>query len=154
MKVLRSIVILLGYLAVIVAANIAANPPVFGQSSVKIATNVNSEQVQSTTVSIDRADLTQPCLLRVQASANNVPIQMQRVEVKVNGKVFKSIANNSLELNLAPLMKIGKYEIEISGSSHRIDDTISVNLIGKNTNITQQVSGSGKIEQILIINVQ
>ena len=79
---------------------------------------------------------------------------MERVEVKMNGKVIKTIANNSLELNLAPMMKVGRYEIEISGTSPRIDDTILVNFTGKNTNVTQQSSGSGRIDQKLVIDVQ
>jgi hypothetical protein len=68
--------------------------------------------------------------------------------------VVKKIANNSLELNLAPMMKVGRYEIQISGVSPRLDDTISINFTGKNTNVTQQFSGSGAIEKTLIINVQ
>jgi hypothetical protein len=79
---------------------------------------------------------------------------MERVEVKMNGKVIKTISNNSLELNLAPMMKAGRYEIEISGTSPRIEDTISINFTGKNNNFTQQSSGSGIINQKLVIDVQ
>jgi hypothetical protein len=150
MKVWQPIGLLIGHLAVVVAANTAA----FSQSSVNITTDANGGQVQSTVVSVDRADLTQPHMLRIQGSANDAPIRLQRVEVKVNGKAVRSIVNNSLELNLAPRLKAGRNEVEILGTSSQPEDTISVNFTGKNTKVTQQFSGSGTIKQTLIINVQ
>jgi hypothetical protein len=123
-------------------------------STVTVSTDASGGQVQSTTVSVDRADLTQPHVLRVQGSANDALIRLQRVEVKVNGKVVRSIAHNSLELNLAPLLKVGRNEIEISGTSPQPEDTISVNFTGENTKVTQQFSGTGTIKQTLVINVQ
>ncbi|WP_310481203.1 hypothetical protein [Chamaesiphon sp. VAR_48_metabat_403] len=154
MKILQSIVLLIGHLAIIVAANSTGNAVALNQSSVSITTNAEGGQIQSTTVSIDRADLSQPHILRVQGSNNDVPIRMARIQVKINGKVVKTIANNSLELNLAPMMQSGRYEVEISGVSPRLEDTISVNFAGKNTNVTQQFAGAGKIEQVLVINVR
>jgi hypothetical protein len=154
MKILQSIFLLIGHLATIVAVNMTGNTVAVSQSSVNITTNADGGQIQSTTVSIDRADLNQPHILRVRGSANDTPIRMERIEIKINGKVVKTIANNSLELNLAPLIKVGRYEVQISGISPRLDDTISINFTGKNTNVTQQFSGAGKIEQTLVINVQ
>jgi aspartyl/asparaginyl-tRNA synthetase len=124
------------------------------QSTVTVSTDADGGQVQSTSISIDRADLTQPHILRVQGSTNDDPIRMQRVEVKVNGKVVRSIVNKSLQLNLAPLLKVGRSEVEISGTSPRPDDTISVNFTGKNTQVSQQSSGTGIVNQILVINVR
>ncbi len=154
MKVLQSIVLLISHLAIIVAANSTGNAVAINQSSVNITTNADGGQIQSTTVSIDLADLSQPHILRVQGSNNNAPVRMQRVQVKINGRVVKTIANNSLELNLAPMMQSGRYEVEIFGASPQLEDTISVNFAGKNTNVTQQFTGTGKIEQILVINVR
>ena len=154
MKVLHSIGLLIGYLAVIITTNLTANAVALSQSSVSITTNADGGQIQSTTVSIDRADLSQPHILRVQGSTNDAPIRMERIQVKINGRVIKTIANNSLELNLAPMMQSGRYEVEISGSSPRLDDTISVNFTGKNTNVTQQFSGTGQLNQIIVINVR
>jgi hypothetical protein len=147
-------VLLVSNSMVTIAADANSNAVSVSQSTVTVSTDVDGSQVQSTTISVDRADLTQPHILRVQGSANDFPIRMQRVVVKVNGKVVKSIANNSLELNLAPMMKVGRYRVEISGRSPRIDDTISMNFTGKNTNVTQQSSGTGTINQTLVINVQ
>lgn len=119
------------------------------QNSVSVTTNDDDDGIQTTTVSIDRGDLSQPHVLRVQGSP-----RMERVEVKVNGKVVKSIVNNSLEINLAPMMTSGRYEVDIAGTIPQANDTVSVNFIGKNTNVTQQFSGNRNINQKLVINVR
>jgi hypothetical protein len=152
-SVVASAMLLMSNSVVTFATETNSNTVTVSQSTVIVSTDADGGQVQSTTVSIDRADLTQPHVLRVQGSANNAPIRLQRVEVKVNGKVVKSIANNSLDLNLAPMMKTGRNEIEISGNSFQVDDTISVDFIGKNTNVTQQFSGTGIIKQMLVVNI-
>ncbi|WP_373547854.1 hypothetical protein [Chamaesiphon sp.] len=157
MKVVQSIVVsavLCLSNSVVTMANVSGDAVVVSQSSVIVTTDADGGQVQSTTVSLDRADLSQPHILRVQGYTNNAPVRMERVEVKMNGKVIKTISNNSLELNLAPMMKAGRYEVEISGIAPRTDDTILVSFTGKNTNVTQQFSGSGRIDQKLVIDVQ
>jgi hypothetical protein len=140
--------------AVAISADATSQSVAVNQSTVTVSTDANGGQVQSTVVSVDRADLTQPHILRVQGSANDAPIRLRRIEVKINGKALRSIVNNSLELNLAPRLKTGRNEVEILGTSAQPEDTISVNFTGKNTKVTQQFSGSDTIKQTLIINVQ
>ncbi|WP_309742802.1 hypothetical protein [Chamaesiphon sp. OTE_20_metabat_361] len=152
-SVVASAVLMMSNSVVTFATETNSSDVTISQSTVIVSTDADGGRVQSTTVSIERADLTQPHLLRVQGLAYNAPIRLQRVEVKVNGKVVKSIANNSLELNLAPLMKAGRNEIEISGNSSQNEDTISVNFNGKNTNVSQQFSGTGNVKQTLVINI-
>jgi hypothetical protein len=137
-----------------IAAEIESSAVTISQTTVIVSTDADGGQVQSTSVSIDRADLAQPYILRVQGLANDAPIRLQRVEVKVNGKVVRSIANSSLVLNLAPMLKSGRNEVEISGSSPRTEDTIVVSFSGKNTNVTQQFAGTGILKQILAIDIQ
>jgi hypothetical protein len=137
-----------------IGAEIEGSAVTISQTTVIVSTDADGGQVQSTSVSIDRADLALPHILRVQGLADDAPIRLQRVEVKVNGKVVRSIANSSLVLNLAPMMKPGRNEVEISGNSPRIEDTIAVNFSGKNTNVTQQFAGTGTLKQILVINIQ
>jgi sulfur carrier protein ThiS len=152
--VVASAILLLSNSSRTFAADVNGSAVTISQSTVTVSTDADGGQVQSTTIRIDRADLTQPHILRVQGLANDVPIRLQRVEVKVNGKVVRSIASNSLELNLASMMKPGRNEVEISGSSLRPDDTISVDFSGKNTNVSQQFSGTGMLKQTLVINIQ
>ena len=152
-SVVASAVLMMSNSVVTFATETNSSDVTISQSTVIVSTDADGGRVQSTTVSIERADLTQPHLLQVRGSTKNAPIRLQRVEVKVNGKVVKSIANNSLELNLAPLMKAGRNEIEISGNSSQNEDTISVNFNGKNTNVSQQFSGTGNVKQTLVVNI-
>ncbi len=173
MKILESIgasaILLLNYPALTVAADVNADRSISSQSSVSfsqsnssssqssssVTTENNGAQTQSSTVSLDRADLRQPHILRIQAEINNVPIKMKRVDVKVNGKLVRTIANDSLELDLAPIMtRSGRYQIDILAISPRSDSTISLNFIGTHAQIKQQSSGSGNIDRKLIINVR
>ena len=140
--------------SVAIASDTNDNSLTISQSTVTVSTDADGGQVQATTVSVDRADLTEPHILRVQGSANDEPVRLQRVEVKINGRLVRSVSNNSLELNLAPLLKSGSYEVEISATSLRPEDAISVSFNGKSTNVTQQFAGAGTIKQKLVINVR
>ncbi len=134
--------------------SLASDASVAVQPTVRIDPNSDGSQVQFTRVSIDLADLKQPHILRVRGSINQTAIPMARVEVKLNGRVIKSIRDGSLELDLAPMMKAGHYEFVVSGTTAQTDATISLNFTGKNTQVSQQSSGSGEIEQRLFIEVR
>jgi hypothetical protein len=134
-------------------AGTVTNNLLISQTTVKMGTDATGDQIQYTSVGIYRSDLSRPHILRVQGLANNVAVPMERVDVKLNGKVVKSIANSSLEVNLAPLMTVGRYEVEVSGTTRQNDATISLNFAGANTQVNQQSSGSGKIKQKLVITV-
>jgi hypothetical protein len=139
--------------ALTLAGNVTNNNLLISQTTVKMGTDTNGEQTQFTTVGIYRADLSRPHVLRVRGSMNSTLVPMERVDVKLNGKVVKSIVNSSLELNLAPLMTAGRYEVEVSGNTRQSDATIALNFSGANTQVNQQSSGTGKIKQKLVINV-
>jgi hypothetical protein len=121
--------------------------------NVNIRTDANNEQVQYSSVSLYRTDLREPHILRVRGELNNSPIPMEQVVVKLNGKVVKSIAGSDLELNLAPMMIPGRNEVEVSGTTVQSGSTISLNFKGPRTQVNQQSSGSGRIKQMLTINV-
>ena len=124
------------------------------ESTVNIQTESGGSQIQFTRVGIELADLKRPHILRVGALMNQTVVPMTRVEVKLNGKVIKTIQNSSLELDLAPMMTTGRYEVAVSGTTAQTDATISLNFSGINTQVNQQSSGSGEIEQRMIINVR
>ena len=106
------------------------------------------------TISFNRADLRKPHILRVYGMLDDKLVPMERIEVKMNGKVVKTIANGSLEIDLAPMMKAGRYDVKVSGKSEKLDTSISLLFVGKNVNVNQQSSGTGKIDRQLIINVR
>jgi hypothetical protein len=159
MKVLGSIVasaiLLLGYPVLTIAADVNFDKSTSSHSSVSTTTESGGTQTQSSTVSLDRSDLRQPHILRVLGEMNNSPVKMKRVEVRINGKVVKTIANGSLEFDLAPMMmRAGRYEVDVFAISPQSANTISLNLIGAHTQIKQQSSGVGNINRKLIINVR
>ncbi len=121
--------------------------------SVHIHDDASGEQTQYSSVSVERSDLRQPHLLRIKGEMNNAPMPLERVVVKLNGKTIKTIVNNSLELNLAPLMVAGRNEVEVSGTTIQSNTTISLRFTGPHTQVNQQSSGSGRIKQQLVINV-
>ena len=150
-----SAILLLIHRVLAIAGGVDFDRSSSSQSSVSVTTENNGAQTQSSTVSLDRADLRQPHILRVLGEMNNSPVKMKRVEVRINGKVVKTIANGSLELNLAPMMmRAGRYEVDVLAISPQSANTISLNLIGANTQIKQQSSGVGNINRKLIINVR
>jgi hypothetical protein len=156
MKILGLIMasaVLLSIDPAITLAETMPNYRLISQTTVKMGTDATGDQVQFTSVGIYRSDLSRPHILRVRGLMNNTLVPMERVDVKLNGKVVKSIANSSLEVNLAPLMTAGRYEVEVSGTTRQPDAMISLNFAGANTQVNQQSSGSGKIKQKLVINV-
>ncbi len=124
------------------------------QNSVETSTVSDGDGNGVSKVSFNRADLRKPHILRVYGMLDNNLVPLERIEVKMNGKVVKSIANGSLEIDLAPLMKAGRYQVNISGKSEKMDTAISLYFVGKNVNVNQQSSGTGKIDRELIIDVR
>jgi hypothetical protein len=150
-----SAILLLVHPVLAIAGGVDFDRSSSSQSSVSVTTGNNGAQTQSTAISLDRADLRQPHILRVLGEMNNSPVKMKRVEVRINGKVVKTIANGSLELDLAPMMmRAGRYQVDVLAISPQSANTISLNLIGANTQIKQQSSGTGNINRKLIINVR
>lgn len=108
--------------------------------------------IQETTVSLDAVDLKQPYILRV--SIANANPRLIAGEIKLNNRVIKSLSNNQIEINLSPLLSIGMHKVEISGKYNPANSQVKVELLGGQTQVTQETSGSGTINQILIINVR
>jgi hypothetical protein len=129
-------------------------PTIVSQNSVETSTESDGNGNGVSKVGFDRADLSTPHILRVYGMLNNKLVPLERVEVKMNGKVVRSIANGSLEMDLAPMMKAGRYQVNVSGKSEKLDTAISLYFVGKNVNVNQQSAGTGKIDRQLIINIR
>ena len=136
------------------AANLGSNLVILDRNSVESSTETDSDGVGASMISFNRADLSKPHILRVYGMRDNSLVPMERVEVKMNGKVIKTIAGGSLEVDLAPMMTAGRYEINVSGKSAKLDTAISLDFVGTHVKVSQQSSGTGKIERKLIINVR
>jgi hypothetical protein len=129
-------------------------PITIAQNSIETTTESDNDGNGVSKISFNRTDLRTPHLLRVYGMLDNNLVPLESVEVKINGKVVKTIANGSLEIDLAPLLKAGRYAVNISGKSEQADTAISLYFVGKNVKMNQQSSGTGKIDRQLIINVR
>ncbi len=102
---------------------------------------------QETTINLNEDDLKENLLLKIN-TANNFS-----GNIKLNGKNIKKIAGNSAEISLLKLLKKGKNILEINAVNKSIGATLRVELIGANTEISQESGGSGDIQHILVIYV-
>jgi hypothetical protein len=129
-------------------------PITTAQNSVETTTQSDGDGNGVSKISFNRADLSKPHILRVYGMLDNKLVPLERVEVKMNGKVVKSIANGSLEIDLAPLLKASSYVVNISAKAEQMDTAISLYFVGKNVNVNQQSAGTGKIDRQLILNIR
>jgi hypothetical protein len=123
-------------------------------SSVNMSNDGDGAQINRAMISLEKADLIQPHILRIGASINDRPIKLSKAVIKLNGNVVKTVTDSSVDLNLSPLLKNGRNVVEISASSTTTDATITTRLKGPNANVNSQSAGYGTSKQQLIINVQ
>jgi hypothetical protein len=121
--------------------------PVFMPNLVFANSHYLKDSKQETTINLNEDDLKENLLLKIN-TANNFA-----GNIKVNGKNIKKIEGNSTEISLLKLLKKGKNIIEINGVDKSIGSTLRVELIGANTQISQESGGSGDIQHILVIYV-
>lgn len=109
-----------------------------------------SYQQQETGISLNVEDLTQPLWLKITASPG---VDKLAGEIKLGDRVIKTITKTSTEIDLAPLLVVGSNQIEITGEYDPSQESIQVELTGKNTSVNQQTSGNSKLNQALAIQV-
>lgn len=107
-------------------------------------------QTQQTTINLNSADLNQPHLLKISTNPTKTRLTGQ---IKLNGKIIQTLKTNHTEINLSPQLTPGKHTIEISGNYNPTNARVQINFTGTNTQITHQIQGTGKINQILTINI-
>jgi hypothetical protein len=123
-------------------------------SSTSISTNGEGEQVNMTTISLARADLRQPHILRINATINNYPMSLSQAAVKINGKLVKTSVNKSIAFNVAPYLSRGRNVVDISARTARTDAAIGVSFKGPNTQVNNQSAGNGSSHQQIVIDVE
>jgi len=107
------------------------------------------QQTTTSTISIDRENLRQPQLLKVDAS----PARLNGHITNNKNRIIK-LNNKQESINLSPYLFRGKNIIEISGTYSPQNSLITIEFSGTGNQITQQSSGSGILKQTLIINVR
>ena len=102
---------------------------------------------QETTINLTEDDLQEDLLLKIN-TANNFA-----GNIKINGKNIQKIEGNSTKISIFKLLQKGKNILEINGVQKSTGANLQVELIGTNTQISQESGGSGNIQHTLVINV-
>ena len=121
-------------------------------SSISIVSNNDwgQEQIQETEISLNASDLKQPHILRITTLTSATKLTGQ---IKLDGKVIKTLRNNKTQINLSPHLTKGRHKIKISGRYTPANSSVKVEFTGPSTQVNQQTSGSGDMGQTLIIDV-
>jgi hypothetical protein len=133
---------------------------ILGLSSLPVLANyfnvnqtINTKQLQQISINLSVNNLQQANILKI-TKVNNLASGYLKGEIKLGGRTIKTITGNSTEINLSPFLKKGNNILEILGSCSPSNSSIKVEFIGHNTAISQQNSGTGKINYQLIIDVR
>ena len=133
-------------------ASVVAATTVLSQTLIQVNNNKNyskPEQVQSSTISIDAGDLGQPHILSV-----SIPSGYIDGEIELNGRVLSQLTDRDTRIDLAPHLSRGRNLLKISGTYKPERTTVTVELAGSQTQVTQQTAGNGRLNQIIILEVQ
>ena len=104
---------------------------------------------QQATVNIDSQNLGLPYILSVNISGTQLTGQ-----VRINNQVVEQLSSNNNQFNLSPYLSIGKNTIEILAQYFPSSSSIEVELVGSDTRVTQQTSGSGVLRYTLTVVVR
>jgi hypothetical protein len=110
-----------------------------------------TQQIQSSSTNLSFADLKQPHIFKI--STLDAPIQITG-KISCNGRLIQNIKTQSTQFNLSPLLRRGRNVIQISGQYRPKDAIVAIELKGAETRIRQEVSGSGVLNQELVLEVE
>lgn len=119
-------------------------------SSFTTAQSQTSYQQQTTGITVNSNALNSPHILSIKTTENT---QMNG-EVTVDGVVIKKLQGNQISFNLSPYLEKGTKKVEISGTYKPVSSSVKIEFSGPSTNVTQQMSGNGRLNQILVITVR
>lgn len=106
--------------------------------------------IQSTKINLDSSQLNQPLWLKIQAlDGGNL-----QGEVKLNGQVIKKLKGSAIIVDLSNYLSQGNHEISITGSYYPTDSLVVIELTNNTTQINQQTSGTGTLNQQVSIGVK
>ncbi|NJM87647.1 MAG: hypothetical protein HC847_11090 [Hydrococcus sp. RU_2_2] len=144
---LRFLLLAMTYTLVLAAC---ASVPVNVENSSFAETVQLKQQTQETTISLEADQLRHPHFLCVSTTKTGTQLTGK---IELNGKFIQSL-NNKTKINLSPYLGLGKHKINISARYRPTGDSVQIEFIGPNTQVSQQTGGSGYVNQRLIIEVQ
>lgn len=128
----------------ILASNLPSTP-----LEINVLAQVN-RQIQSARIDVSLNELNSPYWLSIYAT-NTANL---KGEVRLDGNVIQSLNSPSTIINLSPYLSRGEHQVIIRGNYAPTDSSVTVELRGKNNQVTQQTGGNGLINQVLMIKVQ
>lgn len=110
--------------------------------------SVQSSQRQVNTITLDRADLSEPHELTLETSAN------LSGQIEINGETVASLSKGTTTFDVAPyLTETGTTTIQITGNYSPRNAAIRLQFVGPSVLIEQQTSGMGQLNYQLNLEV-
>ncbi len=119
-------------------------------SSQSVNQSSSSSQSGVLEINLDSANLGQPYILSISATSGT----QLTGQITINGTVVKDLKDNSVEIDVSPLLSKGTQTIKITGNYQSLESSVEIKLSGPGIEVSQQTSGNGIIDQTLIVNVQ
>lgn len=119
-------------------------------SSSTTAQSQTSYHQQTTGISVNSNALKSPHILSIKTTDNT---QIDG-EVSVDGLVIKKLQGSQTSFNLSPYLEKQTKKVEISGTYKPASSLVKIEFSSPNTNVTQQMSGNGRLNQTLVITVR
>ena len=119
-------------------------------SSSTTAQSQTSYHQQTTGISVNSNALNSPHILSIKTTDNT---QIDG-EVSVDGLVIKKLQGSQTSFNLSPYLEKQTKKVEISGTYKPASSLVKIEFSSPNTNVTQQMSGNGRLNQTLVITVR
>ena len=119
-------------------------------SSFTTAQSQTSYQQQTTGISVNSNALNIPHILSIKTTDNT----QINGEVTVDGVVIKKLQGSQISFNLSPYLEKQTKKVEILGKYKPASSSVKIEFSGPNTNVTQQMSCNGKLNQTLVITVR
>jgi hypothetical protein len=110
-----------------------------------------SVQESSSSLNLDLADLRDPYTLTVRPSADAVQL---KGTIKLNGKPLKILGKGVVKINLSPYLRKGRHKLQVVGSYRPVGASVEIALEGPSAETSQEVGGSGTINQTILIDVK
>jgi hypothetical protein len=110
-----------------------------------------SYSVQESSLDLDLVDLREPYTLTVRPSAATLQLQGT---IELNGKTLKTLGKGVSTINLSPYLRKGRQKLQVIGRYRPVGTSVEIALEGPSAETTQEVGGSGIINQIILIDVK
>jgi hypothetical protein len=111
-----------------------------------------AQNLQQTTLQVEQASLGRQALwLKVRPSSE---IYRLDGEISLDGRAIARLTSRGNAINLSRQLKRGMNRIAISGQYAPAGATVSIQLEGETTQANQQTGGSGRLNQLLLVEVR